>query len=253
MVGGHHAVRLAGLGHEVDQQDDRRLRLGHRLADAGNQQVGEDRGVERAGAEEDQVRLLQRRHRLGKGRRRRRVDLHRRQLLGRQPDRRLALVLPARDAPCPQPHVGQRGGKDLAAHREDRLGGENGLVEIPRDAGQRRQEQVAEGVADQPAAVGEAVLEEAGEQVLIVGEGGDAVADISGRRDSELLAQPAGGAAVVGDGDDTRQLAQAVRAHVVLQPAQQHRQAGAAADRDQGLAAPAAAPERHRHRRRRLR
>src|SRR6185437_2184013 len=58
-----------------------------------------------------------------------------------------------------------------------------------------------EGVAVQIALM-EAVLEEAGEQVLILGERDHAVADVAGRKDVEVFAQASGGAAVVRDGDD---------------------------------------------------
>ena len=48
----------------------------------------------------------------------------------------------------------------------------------------------------------EAVLEEAAEQGFVFGEGDHAVADVAGREDAVFAAQAAGGAAVVGDGDD---------------------------------------------------
>ena len=79
---------------------------------------------------------------------------------------------------------------------------------------------------------GEAVLEDLAHQRLRVGQGDDAVADVADRRDPELLAQDARRAAVVGDGHDRGQVA-----GVLLQPAQQRRQPGPAADRDDPRAA----------------
>ena len=48
----------------------------------------------------------------------------------------------------------------------------------------------------------EAVLEEAGEQVFVLGEGDHAVADVAGGEHVEVFAETAGGASVVSDGDD---------------------------------------------------
>src|SRR5262249_58428260 len=83
---------------------------------------------------------------------------------------------PPRPPVAAQADVGQGGGVDLAAYREDRLGGQDGLVEVAGDAGQGGQEEVAERVADEPPAVGEAVLEEAGQEGLLLGQGRHAVA-----------------------------------------------------------------------------
>ena len=46
-----------------------------------------------------------------------------------------------------------------------------------------------------------------GEQVLILGEGDHAVADVAGGKHLEVFAETAGGAAVVGDGDDGGEVA----------------------------------------------
>ncbi len=54
---------------------------------------------------------------------------------------------------------------------------------------------------------GEAVLEELREEVLVLGEGDEAVADVAGGKHVEVFAETAGGAAVVGDGDDGGELA----------------------------------------------
>ncbi len=235
--GRHHAVRLAGLGHKVEQQDDPGPALGDRLADARNEQVGNDRGVERAGPEQDGVGALERGHGRREGGRRGRVELDAGQLLARHAHRALAFVDGAGDAASAEPHVDERRRVDLAPHRQDRLGGHDRLVKIAGDAGQGGQEEVAEGMADQAAAVREAVLEEARQQVLVVGQRDDAVADVARRQHAELAPQASGGAAVVGDGDDAGELAQPRAAHLVLEAAQQRRQPGAAADRHQGAGA----------------
>ena len=78
----------------------------------------------------------------------------------------------------------------------------------------------------------EAVGEQPGEQLVVLGEGDQAVAHVAGRRHAVLAAQPAGGAAVVGDRDDRRQLGE----RQSLGGAQQRRQAGAAAEGDEARA-----------------
>ena len=58
----------------------------------------------------------------------------------------------------------------------------------------------------QAVALLEPVLEQLGDERLGVGEGGDAVAHVARRQDAQLSAQNAGAAAVVGDGDDRREV-----------------------------------------------
>ena len=53
-----------------------------------------------------------------------------------------------------------------------------------------------------PSPDAEAVGEELGEQVFFLAEGDHAVAQVAGGKHVEVLAQAAGGAAVVGNGDD---------------------------------------------------
>ena len=126
-----------------------------------------------------------------------------------------------------QGDVGQGRGQDQAAHGEDAAGLAHGLFEVAGDAGHRDDEQVAEAVTFQAGAFVEAVLEQARHQRLGLGQRGDAVAHVARRQHAELAAQAAGGAAVVADGDDRGQVAR-----VLLEAAQQDRQAGAAADGD---------------------
>ena len=102
--------------------------------------------------------------------------------------------------------VGVGGGEDAAAGGEDLRGHLDGLGEVSGDVGERGDEEVAEAVAFELALV-EAELEELGEEVLVLGEGDHAVADVAGREHLEVFAETAGGAAVVGDGDDGGEVA----------------------------------------------
>src|SRR5208283_1349813 len=95
---------------------------------------------------------------------------------------------------------------DAASCGEDLGGHLHVLGEVSGDAGERGEEEIAEAVALE-AAMLEAVLEEAGEQELVLGERDHAVADVAGREHVELFAEAAGGATVVGDGDDGGEVA----------------------------------------------
>jgi hypothetical protein len=57
-------------------------------------------------------------------------------------------------------------------------------------------------MAAQSAAAGKAVIEKLGEELLILGEGHQAVADVAGRKNAEITPQAAGAAALVCDGDN---------------------------------------------------
>ncbi len=139
--------------------------------------------------------------------------------------------------------VGGGGGVDAAAGGEDLRAGLHGLGEVAGDLGERGEEEVAEAVAFE-VAVGEAVLEEAREQVLVLRERDHAVADVAGGQHVQVFAQAAGGTAVVGDGDDGGEVADEAgqgvgdrqRAGrgggVALEAAQQRGEAGAATDGD---------------------
>ena len=120
---------------------------------------------------------------------------------------------------------------DLPADGQDPVDPPDTLLEVAAlDGGHRGQEEVPDGVPAEArrlalGRLGEPVLEELVHERLGVGEGGDAVADVPDGRDPEALAQHAGRAAVVGDRDHGRQVA-----GVLLQAAQERRQARAAAD-----------------------
>jgi len=122
---------------------------------------------------------------------------------------------------------------DLASNRQDPVHLSDALFEVVAlNRRHRRQQQVADGVAAEAALAlaREAVLEEFAHQRLGVRQRDDAVANVSYRRDSQLLAKPARRAAIVRDRNHGRDVA-----GVLLDPAQQRGQARSAADdRDLG-------------------
>ena len=75
------------------------------------------------------------------------------------------------------------------------------LVKRAGNAVHGRKKQIAEALPGQRA-VGKAVVEQLLHGGLGIGQRHDAVADIARRQHSQILAQHAGAAAVVGDGDD---------------------------------------------------
>jgi hypothetical protein len=264
VLGGGEAERLVGLGHEISDVDAGGAGGGDGFGNAADQEVGDERGVERAGAEGDEIGLSDGvegfGQREGVGGREHELD----DGLFAGCDAGLAMnqrvVVHARG----EGGVGGGGGVDAAAGGEDLGAGLDGSGEIAGDSGERGEEEVAEVVALE-IAVGEAVLEELGEEVLILGEGDEAVAEVAGGEHVEALAEAAGGAAVVGDGDDGGEftdeagdrLGGAARAgrrglrrwvgrgDEVLEAAQQRRKAGTAADGDDAKLLVAGIRERH--------
>ena len=117
--------------------------------------------------------------------------------------------------PCPLgclrlEHDRNRGGRQHAAHRPEQAARlVEGLVEVAQGAGQAGDDQVADGVALELAAL-EAVLEHAGPHRVGVGQRHEAAAQVAGGGDAERLAQAAARTAVVGhrhDGGDVARVA----------------------------------------------
>ena len=203
---GGETERLIGLGHEVADVDAGGVAAADGFGNLADQEVGDERGVEGAGAEGDEVGggdgvegLGERRgvgggeHELGDG------------AVGGG-DAGFAVdgraVVHARG----DGGVGGGAGIDAAAGGEDLGADLDGLGEVSSDAGEGGEEEIAEAVTFE-VAVREAVLEELGEEVFVLGEGDEAVADVAGGKHVEVFAQATRRAAVVGDGDDGGELA----------------------------------------------
>jgi len=242
MVVGVVTVGLAFLGGNIAHIDlDRRPRGFHCLGDFFHQQVGDDAGVEAARPGHNHISFEDGMHGLGIGARRVwiEIDMVDASTGGDLGDQRFP-------AHPPQPaslvgHIGHQAdqvegrGQHPPAHGQDPAGLQQPLLERPRDPGHRRQVEVAKGVPIQPGAAGKTVLEELGDDGLGLRERRQVVAEVAGREQAQTRAQPAGAAAVIGDGDDGGEMV-----GVVLQPAQDGGHTGAAADADDaGAALPA--------------
>ncbi len=116
--------------------------------------------------------------------------------------------------------------QDAPADRKHLARFGNGRLEAAGDIGQGRNEQIAKGMAVQPACAAKPVFEQLRDHLLIVRQSRQAIADVSRRQDSEALAESPRGAAIVCNGDNGRQ-----PAGVDLQPAQKGRESVSATDR----------------------
>ena len=126
-------------------------------------------------------------------------------------------------------HAIERGGIHVPPRIQQPLADGDGLGKRPGRILERRQHEVAQRVV---ASEREAVLERLGQRVVRVrSHCGDALAHVARRRDVGFLAQDAGGAAVVGHGDDGAR----IQAHGQKR-AYGHGRAGAAADDDDAQA-----------------
>ena len=201
MLGGGEAEGLVGLGHKVADVDAGGAGGGEGFRDAADEQIGDERGVERAGAEGDEVGGGDGFESSGE-----RFGVGGSSMSSRMRWRLAVMLVSPRTSGAVvhaggQGDVGGGGGVDAAAGGENLRGQLHGLGEVAGDVGERGDEEVAEVVAFE-VALREAVLEETGEEMLVFGERDHAVADVAGGEHVEVFAEAAGGAAVVGDGDD---------------------------------------------------
>jgi hypothetical protein len=193
---------FAGLCHEIGDVDARSFGSGDGVGDFGNQKVGEDAGVERAWAEQDEVGFADGFEGFGKGAsstRRKREALDAFSAGG---NAGFAVDAATAFKSGDEGDVGDRGWENLAADREDFAADADGFGEITGDVSKCGEEEIAEIVADEAAAGVKAILEEAAEKGFVLAEGDHAIADVAGRQDAIFAAQASGAAAVIGDGND---------------------------------------------------
>lgn len=202
MVAEGVASGLAGLSHEVGNVGARGLGAKDGPCDFRDKKIGNDAGVERAGAHENEVRLLN-----GFDGRGKRADTARIQFqfANRKPaarDAGFTVDALAIAEGCDEMHVGNGGRKDAPADGEDFAGNPHGFSEVTGDMGQGSEEEIAEIVAAEAPAGMKTILEETAEKGFVLGEGDHAVADVTGRKHAIFAAEPAGTATVIGNRDD---------------------------------------------------
>ena len=206
------------------------LRRADRIHHAGHEQVRDDGREQRARAQNDEVGLadsLERRlvgHHLVRG-----AQAHPLERRARMAGHGLPLEGAAVARASRERHAIERGGIHVPPRIQQPLADGDGLGKRPGRILERRQHEVAQRVV---ASEREAVLERVGQRVVRVrSHCGDALAHVARRRDVGFLAQDAGGAAVVGHGDDGAR----IQSHGQKR-AYGHGRAGAAADDDDAQA-----------------
>ncbi len=204
---------LADLRIEVEHDDATGRTVGDRAGQLRDHEVRDDRRVPGARAQDDGVRLLDRRHGLAAGRRLRRVEADVQDVAGRRGD----LDLAPHDADL----LGMR--RVVAQHlRDDRerhlAAGQHPAVRLqqrrhPVEPGhgvagllpQGGDQQVADRVAGQLPLPAEPVLDDllpGAAPGVVAAQRGQGHPQVPRRQDAELRAQPAAGPAVVGHADD---------------------------------------------------
>ena len=227
VVGEVELLRLAQLCRDIADVQADRCRRANRIDDLGQQQARHDARIEAAGADDDQFSLGD-----GAG-----GVLARSDAFGRQPDPvdcraasdlRLADDLTAIEQSGVERHRCACSRHDLTSHREDTVHLPDRFLEVVAlDRGHRREQQVADRVPAQASRLvaGETVLEQLRHDRFRVGQRRDAVADVTYSRNAEFLSQSSRRTAVVGDRHHGGDIA-----GVLLEPAKQSRETGAAAE-----------------------
>ena len=232
-VGRLKAVGFAGLGHQVADMDFDGGGCGDGAGDIFHQEVGQDAGIDVAGAEDDGVGA-------GDGGEDGGMDIGGGiqidvvntdvQLVAAEVDFGFAAELGAVVEAGVEGGFGEGNGEDAAAHFQHLGGGGDGAGSAAGDFGHGGEQQIAKAVSVEALAGGETVLKEAAHHIGgfgVAGEGEEAAAEVAGGEMAEFVAQASAAAAAVGHGDDGGEVAvvgaQAGEGGVV---------AGAAADDD---------------------
>ncbi len=203
MIGEGVAGGFAGLGHKIGDVHARRFRFGDGVCDVRYQQVGKDAGVERAGAEQNQIGFVDGFEGLGKRACGAREERELLDGLAAGGDAGLTVDAASIFESGNEGDVGDGRRKNLAADGENFAAEADGFGKITGDVGERCEEEIAEIVADEAAAGVEAILKETAEKSFVLRQGDHAIADVSGGQDAVFATQAAGTAAVIGYGDDS--------------------------------------------------
>jgi hypothetical protein len=245
MVAERVARGFAGLGHKVGNINAGSSGAGNGVSNLRNKEIGDDAGVERTGAHEDEVGLMDSFDCVGK-----RVDATRVQrdfangnLTAR--DTSLALDTFAVGEGRDQMNVRKCGGEDAAADGENLAGDADGFDKVTGHMGEGGKEEITEIVSGETTAGVKAILKETAEQGFVLGERDHAIADVAGGEHAIFAAEAAGAATVIGDGDDggkirdgpfRRGMLIAAADNMFLQTAEQRGETGAAAESDDAQA-----------------
>ena len=239
MIGERVAGGFPRLGHKIGDVHARGFGFGDGAGDFRNEQIREDAGVERTGAEENEVRLLDGLDDHGNGAyaARRETQFFDRRAAGG--DARFAVNDAAILEFGDEVHVRKRGWENAPADGQDFAADANGFGEIAGDVRERGEEKIAEVVADQAAPGVEAILKKTAEESFIFRKSDHAIADVAGRKDAVFAAEAAGASAIIGNGDNGSEIGDgalgggvfvAAADYVFLEAAEEGGKSGAAAE-----------------------
>jgi hypothetical protein len=230
---------FARLSHEIGDVNAGSLGLGNRGSDFRDEKIWKDAGVERARAKKNQVGFVNSvddRWKRRNAARRQKYFLDRCFAGG---DARFPVDRAAAGEFRDELDVGKCRRKDASSNRQDFAADANGFGEISCNVCERSEKEIAEIVADEPAAGVKAVLEQAPKQRFIFREGDHAIAYVTWRKNSILAAKTPRAAAVIRDGNNGCEVGYrpmrigmlvAAADYVLFKPAQKSGQSGASAE-----------------------
>lgn len=193
---------FAGLRHEVGDVHAGSFRTRYRLSNFGNQQVGDDAGVQRTGTKKNEVGFRNSFYRGGERTDTARIQRDFANGNAAARDARFAVHAFAIGQSCHQMHIRKRGREDAAANGENFAGNADSFGKIAGDVSKGGEEKIAKVVATQATTGGKTILEQTAEKRFVFRKGHHAIANITGGKHAILAAKTAGASTVVGDGDD---------------------------------------------------
>lgn len=201
VVGRIVAVRLPGLGEEVDDEDPPAPARRERFPHSTWEHACDDAREETSRSEHDQVRGCDCFKSAWRGGYRP-LQLNPVDPSARACDRGLAANHTPIREPADELDTSFDGRNDAAADAEQLAGDFHGGAETTQPLRERRQHHVADSVAAEAAVAGESVLEQLGERIVAVSEGDEAIADVTRAGQTVAASDPAGASSVVARGDD---------------------------------------------------
>lgn len=202
MIGQRIGGSFSRLRHEIGD-----IHAGsHGIGDSGgnfrDEEVWKNTGIERAGAEKNQVSFFNGVDDRGEWRnasRRKRKPVNGRAARG---NAGFSVDDAAVREPGDELDIGKRGRKDAAANGENFAADAHGFRKISGDMGERGQEKIAEIVADEAPSGMKPILKQAAKQSLVLRESHHAVADVARRKNAIFAAKTSGASAIIRNSND---------------------------------------------------
>ncbi len=239
VVGNRVMLGLAGLGHKIRDVDALCVGMGDDVRDVFDEEIGNDAGVKRAGADKNQIGGAKRFENIGE-----RADAARDQAYTANPLFRARDIRFAGDDGAIfqlglEGHVLRGGRKYAAAYRKHARGDAHGFRKISGDIREGSYKKVSEAVAGEAASNGKAILKKFAEKVFVLRERNHAIADIARGKHAIVTAKTARTSAIVRNCDNSGEIGNGKAdafffgsGDIFLEAAQNRGKAGAAAECD---------------------